>query len=94
MGRIEKEHFNCFSGEELENNKIGCDLKIGLFLSKYSPIILIILSSLGFISNLIVFINFLIKSKKNKEKSTRNTMKKLFAVLQVLDCIQSVYWIL
>ena len=96
MGRIEKEHFNCFYGQikELDKNTIGCDLKIGLFLSKYSPIILTVISFLGLLSNLTVIINFLIKSKKNKEKSTRNTMKKLFAVLQVLDCIQSVYWII
>lgn len=96
MGKIEKDHFSCFTSEvnQFDNNKIRCDLKIGLFLSKNSPLVLTVISSLGFLSNFIVIINFLIKSRKNKEKSTRNTMKKLFAVLQVLDCIQSIYWIL
>ena len=96
MGRIEKEHFNCFNNKIFQKGKntIECELKIGLFLSNKSPIILIVISSLGFLSNFFVLLAFLIKSRKNKEKSTRNTMKKLFAVLQVLDCIQSIYWIL
>ena len=96
MGRIEKEHFNCFNNKIFQKGKntIECELKIGLFLSNKSPLILIVISSLGFLSNFIVLLSFLIKSRKNKEKSTRNTMKKLFAVLQVLDCIQSIYWIL
>ena len=96
MGRIEKEHFNCFNNKIFQKGKntIECELKIGLFLSNKSPIILIVISSLGFLSNFIVLLAFLIKLRKDKEKSTRNTMKKLFAVLQVLDCIQSIYWIL
>ena len=96
VGKIHEENFNCFNGQinEIDINKIKCDLKIGLFFSKNTPLILTILSSLGFLSNFIVIINFLFKSKKNSEKSTRNTMKKLFIVLQVLDCIQSIYWII
>ena len=96
MGKIEKEHFNCISNIKsvLGSNIIGCDLKIGLFLSNHSPLIITIISSLGFLFNLIVILSFLIKSRKNTEKSTKNTMIKLFTVLQVLDCIQSVYWII
>ena len=96
MGRIEKEHFNCISNKKsvIGSNEIGCDLKIGLFLSNLSPLIITVISSLGFLFNLIVILIFLIKSRKNTEKSTRNTMIKLFTVLQVLDCIQSIYWII
>ena len=51
MGKIEKDHFNCFTSEvsHLDHNKISCDLKIGLFLSKNSPLILTVISSLGFL---------------------------------------------
>jgi len=96
MGKINGEYFNCFNSQINKSNthEISCDLKIGLFLSKNTPLILTIISSLGFLSNFIVILNFLFKSKKNKERSTRNTMKKLFAVLQILDCIQSLYWII
>ena len=96
MGNFEKENFNCFDNKisKLDKNIIGCDLKIGLFLSDYSPIIITIISSLGFLSNFIMIIYFFFKSRKSTEKSTKNTMKKLFTVLQVLDCIQSLYWII
>ena len=96
MGKIENEHFNCYDKiiSHLNKNIIGCDLKIGLFLSNYSPIIITIISSLGFLSNFILIMNFLFKSRKSTEKSTKNTMKKLFTVLQVFDCIQSIYWII
>ena len=94
MGKIEEENFICYKNIDNPNlNRIGCDLKIGLFLSDKTPIILTIISTLGFLSNFIVIINFIIKSKENKEKSTKNTMKKLFIFLQILDCIQSIYWI-
>ena len=65
-GKIHEENFNCFNGQinEIDINKIKCDLKIGLFFSKNTPLILTILSSLGFLSNFIVIINFLFKSKK------------------------------
>ena len=96
MGKINEEYFNCYNSQINKSNsqEISCDLKIGLFLSKNTPLILTIISSLGFLSNFIVILNFLFKSKNNNEKSTRNTMKKLFAVLQILDCIQSLYWVI
>ena len=96
MGNFEKERFNCYdiSISQLNKNLIGCDLKIGLFLSNYSPIIITIISSLGFLSNFILIMHFLLNSKNNSEKSTKNTMKRLFTVLQIIDCIQSIYWII
>ena len=96
MAKFEKEHFNCYniSISQFNKNLIGCDLKIGLFLPNYSSIIITILSSLGFLSNFILIMHFLFKSRNNSEKSTKNTMKKLFTVLQILDCIQSIYWII
>ena len=94
MGNIEEKNFNCNNNLDNQSlNRIGCDLNIGLFVSDKTPIFLTIISALGFLSNFIVIINFLIKSKNNKEKSTRNTMEKLFIFLQIVDCVQSFYWI-
>ena len=75
-------------------DKITCQTKIGLFDSDKGYIIIFILSLLGLLSNLFILFNFLYNLKKSNERSTKNTMKKLFMVLQILDIIQSIYWII
>ena len=96
MGKIEQGNFNCsIKGiKDIGLDKITCDLKIGLFRTNVGYITIAVLSSLGLYSNAFMIINFFYRLAKSKERSTKNTMKKLFVLLQGIDCIQSIYWII
>ena len=98
MGNISHENFNCITENvDIKTkliNKITCHLGIGLFNTSKGYIIITVLSTLGIYSNVFILIQFIYTVISSKERSTKNTMKKLFAVLQALDCIQSIYWII
>ena len=92
---MKRDNFNC-NYEKIRDigiNKINCHTKIGLFNSENGYKIILAMSSYGLFSNIIILLNFLYHLKKSNESSTKTTMRKLFMVLQILDCIQSIYWI-
>ena len=92
---MKPENFNCDyeSIKDIGSNKITCDLRIGLFNTRKGYITIGVLSTLGLYSNVFIIIYFIYNLTQSNERSTQNTMKKLFLVLQILDCIQSIYWI-
>ena len=89
------ENFDCKyeNIKDIGTNKITCDSRIGLFNSSKGHITIGTLSIAGLYSNVFFIIYFLYSLAKSNERSTKNTMKKLFMVLQILDCIQSIYWL-
>ena len=93
--KMNQENFDCIYGniKDIGLDKITCDLRIGLFNSDKGYITIGLLSLLGLLSNTFLIITFIYNLVKSNSRSTKNTMKKLFAVLQMLDCIQSIYWI-
>ena len=70
-----------------------CDILIGYSENGYVPSIFLILSAIGLILNLCLIIDFFRKKPQNSSRK-QSSMKKLFTVLPVLDCITCVYWIL
>ena len=96
MGRLKQENFNCYleNIRDINLDKITCNLRIGLFNTSKGSTTIAILSSLGLYSNIFIISNFIYHLKRDNKRSTKNTMKKLFIVLQILDCIQSIYWII
>ena len=95
MGKLNPENFNCYTEQirDIGLDKITCDLRIGLFNTSKGSTVIAIISCLGLYSNIFIIINFIYHLKTDNQRSTKNTMKKLFIVLQILDCIQSLYWI-
>ena len=95
MGKLNPENFNCYTEQirDIGLDKITCDLRIGLFNTSKGSTVIAIISCLGLYSNIFIIINFIYHLKTDNQSSTKNTMKKLFIVLQILDCIQSLYWI-
>ena len=72
---------------------IDCDTIIGYSRNGYIPIIFLILSIIGLALNAILIRDFISK-KVGSNSRKQSSMKKLFAVLPVLDSITSLYWII
>ena len=71
---------------------VNCDSFIGNTFSEYIPISSLVISIIGLILNLLLIKDFIIKRSFNSRK--QSSMKKLFTVLPVLECITSIYWII
>ena len=70
-----------------------CDIIIGYSENEYVPAVFLVLSVIGLILNLCLIIDYFRKKSQNSSRK-QSSMKKLFNVLPVLDCITCVYWIL
>ena len=92
---MNQQNFDCNYKDikDIGTDKITCDLKIGLFNSSKGHITIGILSTAGLYSSVFFIIYFIYNLAKSNERSTKNTMKKLFMALQILDCIQSINWL-
>ena len=71
---------------------VNCDSFIGNTFSESIPISSLVISIIGLILNLLLIKDFIIKRSFNSRK--QSSMKKLFTVLPVLECITSIYWII
>ena len=92
---IKDDLYNCDSNlthSYKEEKNIPCNTYIGHSQSEMAPISFLIISILGLILNLILIKDFIKKSNSSSRK--QSSMTKLFAVLPVLDCITSIYWII
>ena len=70
-----------------------CDVIIGYSENGYVPAVFLVLSVIGLILNLYLIIDYFKKKSQNSSRK-QSSMKKLFNVLPVLDCITCLYWIL
>ena len=71
-----------------------CSTYIG-FGSESGAISIKVLSIIGFVLNFIFLIFQHLKIKRKKKKNRRkNSMRRLFQILPLFDCITSVYWII
>ena len=71
-----------------------CSTYIG-FGSESGVIAIRVLSIIGFVLNFIFLIFQHLKIKRKKKKNRRkNSMRRLFQILPLFDCITSVYWII
>ena len=75
-----------------EEEYVPCNTYIGHSESEMAPISFLVISLLGLILNLILIKDIIIKSNASSRK--QSSMKKLFAVLPILDCITSIYWLI
>ena len=95
---IENEYFNCYNSKDSKNNNntnnlIDCKTLIGYSIYDISPILFLIISIIGFILNLLLIKSFLIK-RNNQQSRKQSSMKKLLSILPILDCANSLYWII
>ena len=89
MGFIKKEYFKCDDNNE---DIVSCNIQIGFTSYRYHKIIFIILSLLGILFSIIIFIDY-IKTRIEKHKNKKDaSMKRIFRVLPVLDFFSSLYW--
>ena len=94
---INSPYFACTN----ENNTSGtdnetytnCQIIIGYSQNHSIPIIFFIFAVAGLILNLLLIIDYYRKKNSNTSRK-QSSMKKLFTVLPVLDCITCIYWIL
>ena len=98
MGLIIDAHFNCTDDQELQqysNNHTfaDCDRLIGYSKNENIPAIFLVISVIGFILNLLLIIDYY-RRRNNNSSRKQSSMKKLFTVLPVLECITCIYWIL
>ena len=78
--------------ENTDNNYFYCDSFIGNTASKAFSYVILIIGIIGFILNFLLIKDFITRSTISSRK--QSSMKKLFAILPVLDCITSIYWII
>ena len=98
MGNVFLEkNFNCTENINDNSEIVNCEIQIGFSSKAYHKVIFVILSLIGVILDIILFIDFLItKIKKVKRNKNRNygSMKPLFRILSILDFITSLYWLI
>ena len=99
---INKIFFDCIEANvSITNNNSeeidildDCSTYIG-FGSESGVIAIKVLSIIGFVLNFIFLIFQHLKIKRKKKKNRRkNSMRKLFQILPLFDCITSLYWII
>ena len=99
---INDDYFECFQIATLNNthniatynnidNYVECDSYIGFSYKGNVPIFFLVIGIIGFILNFLLIKDFIIKTNNSSRK--QSSMKKLFTVLPVLDCITCIYWI-
>ena len=92
-----EENFNCTENINENCEIVNCETQIGFTSKSYHKVIFVILSLIGVILGIILFIDFIItKIKKVKRSKNRNygSMKPLFRILSILDFITSLYWLI
>ena len=98
MGNVFLEkNFNCTENINDNSEIVNCEIQIGFSSKAYHKVIFVILSLIGVILDIILFIDFLItKIKKVQRNKHRNygSMKPLFRILSILDFITSLYWLI
>ena len=72
---------------------IDCDTIIGYSRNEFIPVVFLVISVIGLILNSILIRDFISKIN-NSNSRKQSSMKKLFAVMPVLDSITSIYWII
>ena len=98
MGNILDE--NCYICDNSTTNTtynytteyIRCETLIGYSEKEAFSITCLIISIAGLILNFLLIKDFIVKS--NNSSRRQSSMKKLFAILPVLECITSIYWII
>ena len=84
--------FGCKNKGE-NSSLISCDILIGHSYTASVPAIFLACAIIGLILNIALFINFY-RKKNNNNSRKQSSMKKLFAVLPVLDGLTCIYWII
>ena len=81
-----------FSSSDDQYNVVYCSRHIGFTDQRFSSVSFLVLAIIGLILNLIV----LCRSNKKVTQGSRkeSSMKKLFSILTLLDCLISIYWII
>ena len=96
---IETKNFDCtknltsYLNQDSNETCIKCDTVIGYSRNEFIPVVFLVISIIGFILNFILIRDFISKNI-NTNSLKQSSMKKLFAVLPILDSITSVYWII
>ena len=72
---------------------IDCDTIIGYSRNEFIPVVFLVISIIGLILNIILIRDFISKIN-NSNSRKQSSMKKLFAVMPILDSITSIYWII
>ena len=78
------DYFNCTFDE-------SCEQRIGYTKYEFERILFIIFSSLGIITN---FIFFLFNLVKNRRKTKKASMRRIFLVFPLTDLLTSIYWLI
>lgn len=94
---INSPYFACTDGNSTNSKDnatyTNCHTIIGYSQNHSVPVIFMIFSVVGLILNLLLIIDYY--RKRNTSSSRKqSSMKKLFTVLPILDCITCIYWIL
>ena len=99
MFKINKTYFACINYTNITNSSYdltnNCDNQIGYSTTFAAEIAFKVISLLGFVSNfLLVCYYFFHKGKKDKRNRKKTSMRRLFGILPITDCLVSIYWIL
>ena len=97
MGIITDKNFKCSQDNSTSNSPnndkyVKCDAFIGYSYNGAVPISFLIIAIIGLILNLLLIKNYIRIS--NNSSRRQSSMKKLFTILPILDCITSIYWII
>ena len=72
----------------------SCDLRIGRSSKRFTSICFFILSVAGLILNLIIIVRDCLQKRNVNGSRKESSMKKLFAIIPVLDGLASIYWMI
>ena len=97
MGIITDKNFKCSQDNSTSNSPnndkyVKCDAFIGYSYNGAVPMSFLIIAIIGLILNLLLIKNYIRIS--NNSSRRQSSMKKLFTILPILDCITSIYWII
>ena len=96
MGKpIDEALFNCLENDGGDSVKIfkRCDAFVG-YGTKSGLYAIRSLSIISLILNFMFLIYQFFKIKRNKKNKRKNSMRTLFQILPIFDCILSIYWII
>ena len=97
MYNINEKYFTCNSTDstDIHESINNCENQIGYTTNYIGELSFKIISLLGFVSNFLLVCYYCIyKGKKEKKNRKKTSMRRLFGILPIIDCLISIYWVI
>ena len=92
---FDEKNFDC-ANSFLNNEKglVNCETQIGFTTEYYHQYIFVILSTIGIVLDLILFIDFFLHKLQKYKSNSYGSMRLLFRTITILDFLSSLYYLI